>query len=123
MREISIAVAVLMLSAAPAMAGDDPMASYFGNTVVSQGTMGESVTHYKPDHTFDAKFSMMGMSQSSTGTWKIDEKGQLCRTYAEPPPGVPNPLCTPLDAHKVGDSWTMTFNGSTRTVTIKPGIQ
>jgi hypothetical protein len=65
----------------------------------------------------------MGQSFNDKGTWKIDDKGQLCRTYEAPPPGMPNPLCIPAASHKVGESWTVTVNGSTRLMTLKAGIQ
>lgn len=92
----SIVVAsVLVLSSAPALAGDDIMAGYYGNTVVSVGGVLESHTHYRADHTFDVSATAMGQSFNDKGTWIVDDKGQLCRTYESPPPGFPNPLCIP----------------------------
>ena len=123
MRKLLLAVSGLALIAAPAFAGDDIMAGFYGNTVISTGGMGEAHTHYRADHTFDVTFSAMGQSMNSKGTWNIDAKGQLCRNYDTPPPGMTNPLCIPAEAHKVGDSWTVTFNGQTRNVTLKAGIQ
>lgn len=120
----SIVVAsVLVLSSAPALAGDDIMAGYYGNTVVSVGGVLESHTHYRADHTFDVSATAMGQSFNDKGTWAIDDKGQLCRTYESPPPGFPNPLCIPAEAHKVGDSWTVSVNGQTRNMSMKAGIQ
>lgn len=120
----SIVVAsVLVLSSAPALAGDDIMAGYYGNTVVSVGGVLESHTHYRADHTFDVSATAMGQSFNDKGTWAIDDKGQLCRSYASPPPGFPNPLCIPAEAHKVGDSWTVSVNGQTRNMSMKAGIQ
>jgi hypothetical protein len=117
------AVAVLALGA-PAFAGDDMMAGYYGNTVVSTGGMAEVHTHYRADRTFDLVGSMLGMSRSYKGTWEL--KGdQLCRTYVgDLPPGLPsNPFCTKWEPHKAGDSWTMTANGQTRSLTLKAGIE
>jgi hypothetical protein len=120
----SIVVAsVLVLSSAPGLAGDDIMAGYYGNTVVSVGGVLESHTHYRADHTFDVSATAMGQSFNDKGTWAIDDKGQLCRTYESPPPGFPNPLCIPAEAHKVGDSWTVSVNGQTRNMSMKAGIQ
>jgi hypothetical protein len=119
MRSFVIGAAVLCASASLAFAGDDVMTNYFGNTVVSKGTMGETHVQYKPDHTFSGNASSMLGSMDLKGTWKIDDKGQLCRTYDTPPPGVSNPLCTEWAAHKVGDTWTM--NG--RTITLSQGKQ
>ncbi len=116
-------VAALLLCAVPCFAGDEVMTNYFGNTVVTKSSMGESHMHYKADHTFDVSIMAMGISHGTTGTWKIDDKGQLCRTYAQVPPGMPNPLCTPWAAHKIGDSWKMDFNGSTRDLSLVKGIE
>jgi hypothetical protein len=124
MHKILIAVSALALCAGPAFAADDVMTGYYGNTVVATGGIAESHTHYKADHTFDLTATAMGQNYSFKGTWAIDAKGELCRTYADPaPPNTPNPLCTPFAAHKVGDTWTMTMNGNTRTLTLKAGIQ
>jgi hypothetical protein len=124
MNKILIAVSALALCAGPAFAADDVMAGYYGNTVIATGGIAESHTHYKADHTFDLTATAMGQNYSFKGTWAIDAKGELCRTYADPaPPNTPNPFCTPFAAHKVGDTWTMTMNGNTRTLTLKAGIQ
>ena len=124
MQKFLIAASALALCAVPAFAADDVMAGFYGNTAVVTGGMVESHTHYRADHTFDVTASAMGQNYVFKGTWAIDAKGQLCRTYADPaPPNSPNPLCTPIDPHKVGDSWTVTMNGNTRTVTLKSGVQ
>jgi hypothetical protein len=121
-RKILIAAAGLAFAAAPAFAADDVMAGYFGNTVVGKGAMGESHTHYKADHTFDVSVSSPMGAMSVKGTWMIDEKHQLCRTFEQAPPGMPNPLCILAEAHKPGDTWTVTYNGQSRTVTMKAGV-
>ncbi|HXC53685.1 MAG TPA: hypothetical protein VNU97_00160 [Rhizomicrobium sp.] len=123
MLRIAIATASLLLCAAPALAADDVMANYYGNTVATTSAMGSGLTHYRADHTFDSNLSSPMGSMSVKGTWAIDDKGQLCRTYETPPPGMTNPVCTPWEAHKVGDTWTVTIGGNARTVTLKAGIQ
>jgi opacity protein-like surface antigen len=124
MRRFLIVASVVALCATPASAADDVMANTYGNTVVSTGGMAEVHTHYRADHSFDMTASMMGMSQTFKGTWALDGKGSLCRTFdGAAPPNTPNPLCTPIAEHKLGDTWTMDANGQTRTVTLKPGIQ
>src|SRR6202000_1630199 len=118
-----ITAAIAALCATPALAGDDVMAHTYGNTIVSTGGAAEVHTHYRADHTFDMVGSMMGLSQTFKGTWALDGKGNLCRTFeGEAPPNTPNPLCTPIAAHKIGDTWTLDANGKTRTVTLKAGI-
>ena len=124
MKDLLIAASVLALVSAPALAADDVMAGYYGNTAVASGGMAETHTHYRADHTFDVSATAMGMSYNFKGTWAVDDKGQLCRTYADPaPPNTPNPLCTPVAAHKVGDTWTVTMGGNSRTITLMAGIQ
>ena len=117
-------VAMLVFCAAPALAGDDVMASFYGNTVVSTGGMSEVRTHYRADHSFDMVGSMMGMSKTFKGSWALDGKGNLCRTFdGDLPPNTTNPLCTPIAVHKIGDNWTVEANGKKRDVTLKAGIQ
>lgn len=123
MRRIVILASAFVLAATPALAADDIMAGFYGNTVISTGGALESHTHYRADHTFDVTATAMGQSFNDKGTWKIDDKGQLCRTYDAPPPGMPNPLCIAASSHKVGESWTVTVNGSTRLMTLKAGIE
>jgi hypothetical protein len=124
MHRILLTAAIAVLCAAPALAADDVMASMFGNTVVSTSGMSEVHTHYRADHSFDMVGSMMGMSKTFKGAWALDGKGNLCRTFeGELPPNATNPMCTPIAAHKVGDTWTVTADGKTRTVTLKAGVQ
>ncbi len=120
MRAFVCGAALLLASTSVAFAGEDMMAGLFGNTVISKSAMSEAHMHYKPDHTFDGTGSMMGQSAQLKGTWSLDDKGQLCRIYDPPlPMGPANPVCTPLAAHKVGDTWTV----GDRTVTLVQGIQ
>lgn len=124
MPRILIFTTIAALCATPALAGDDVMASTYGNTVVSTGGMSEVHSHYRADHSFDMVASMMGMSKTFKGTWAIDAKGNLCRTFdGDVPPNTANPLCLPVAAHKIGDAWTVEANGQARTATLKAGIQ
>jgi opacity protein-like surface antigen len=123
MNRVVLVAALALLLATPAVAGDDVMAGFYGNTVISTSQMGESHTHYKADHTFDSSLTGGMGSFTATGTWSVDDKGQLCRTYDKPPPGLPNPFCLPIEAHKTGDSWTITFNGQSVPVAMKAGIE
>ena len=98
----------------------------FGNTVVATSQVGELRVHYKPDHSFSGRAEGPAGKYDIRGTWKLDGQN-LCRNYsttgADLPPGTPNPYCAPVTAHKVGDTWTVTSNGITRTITLKAGIQ
>ncbi|HVU19784.1 MAG TPA: hypothetical protein VHE09_03570 [Rhizomicrobium sp.] len=124
MPKFLLAASIAALCATPALAGDDVMASTYGNTLVSTGGMSEVRSHYRADHSFDMVGSMMGMSKTFKGTWALDGKGNVCRTFdGDVPPNATNPMCTPVAAHKIGDTWTVEANGKTRTVTLKAGIQ
>jgi len=122
MRFILAASATLALSTG-AIAADDIMVSYYGNTVIGKSAMGQSRTHYRANHTFDAAFSNDQGSMETDGTWALNDKGEICRTYNTPVPGMPNPMCIAWAAHKVGESWQITVNGRTSEVTLVAGIQ
>jgi len=121
MSKFLIAASFAALCAATALAADDVMAAFYGNTIVSTGGSVEFHTHYRADHTFDLVGSMMLMSHTFKGTWTTDGRGNLCRTFiGDAPPDTPNPNCSPLVPRKVGDSWKSKDN--TRTLTLKSGI-
>lgn len=121
MRTFLIAASSTALCAAPALATDDVMASFYSNTIVSTGGSVEIHTHYRADHTFDFVGSMMLISRTFRGTWALDGKGNLCRTYVgDPPPETPNPQCLPITPRKIGDTWKSKDN--TRTLTLRAGV-
>jgi hypothetical protein len=122
MRFVLISMAWLGLSC-NAMAADDIMANYYGNTVIGKSALGESHTHYKADHTFTADLSSDQGSMQTQGTWAMNDKGEICRTYSIPIPGFPSVICNPWSAHKIGDQWQTTFNGRTSEVSLVAGIQ
>jgi YD repeat-containing protein len=113
MRSILI-VAALALSVTAAHAGD-VMASRYGNTTITTDASGvQTKLYYNADGTFTGKQGTFGF----TGTWKLDGN-TICLTFNPAPPGAPNPTCTPVSAHKVGDTWS----GGGRTITLVQGIQ
>jgi opacity protein-like surface antigen len=121
MNKVLAAASLTAVCAASAFAADDPMASFYGNTIVSTGGKAEIHTHYRADHTFDFVGSMMFMHRTFKGTWALDGKGNLCRTYVgDTPPSTPNPQCTPFVPRKLGDTWKSKDNE--RTFTLKAGI-
>jgi opacity protein-like surface antigen len=120
MRSFLLAASLVALSASSAFAADDPMAPYYGNTVIATGGMADTHSNYNADHSF--VMNVPSFHMAFKGTWKLDG-ANMCRTFDSPPPGTPNPLCTPMQPHKVGDSWTTTVDGKTRGVTLVPGIQ
>jgi hypothetical protein len=118
MRTILIAAA-LAASVATAHAGD-VMADFYGNTTIATGGIADTHTTYSPDRTFVMRVPSFG--NEFKGTWQVNNAA-LCRTFETPPPGITNPLCTPIEAHKVGDTWTVTMGSETRTVTLVQGVQ
>jgi hypothetical protein len=97
----SIAAAALFTTAA--IADEDIMAGRYGNTTITTDANGvTSKIHYKADGTFDGTQG----SAAFAGTWKLDGTGKICLTSNPAIPNTPNPVCTPIFAHKVGDSWT-----------------
>jgi hypothetical protein len=112
---------VTVLCIAPAFAATDPMASFYGNTIVSSGGSVQIRTHYNADHSFNLTGSMMLMHRNFNGTWALDGKGNLCRTYiGSVPPKTPIPDCTPFVPRKIGESWK--GRDDTYTFTVKAGI-
>ena len=120
MRKIVLAsLATIALATSYAVAADDVMASRYGNTTVSTDVKGvETKVYYNADHTFTFKSG----TQSGKGTWKVDG-GTICLTYEAAPAGMPNPLCVPVTAHKVGDTWTTGEGEQKRTVKLVAGAQ
>jgi hypothetical protein len=122
MRLIVAASAVLLLSST-AFAADDDMANYYGNTLITKSGFGESHAHYKADHTVTANVSSMMGSMTLNGTWSINDKGEMCRNYSNAPSMMPNPLCYPWTAHKVGDTWQITTKNGTADAKLVAGVQ
>ena len=120
MKRILLGLCVAGLTASAALAdGTDPMANLYGNTlvVVDKGGM-ESHTMYNADHTFSGIVPSMGYKYG--GTWAVNDKGELCRTFDPPVPGRTNPDCDPQESttHAVGDKWSSADGGS---VTLQKG--
>ncbi|MDO9222529.1 MAG: hypothetical protein Q7U20_02335 [Caulobacter sp.] len=103
MRILLGAVAALALSATAAFAGDEVLASRFGNTTITTDGSGQSSKiYYEADHSFTG---VQG-EQQLAGTWAVNGS-QVCLTFSsEAPPGYPNPICTPVANHAVGETWT-----------------
>jgi hypothetical protein len=105
MNRILLSAAVLALSAGVALA--DNLAGYYGNTVVITGPDGSvSKARIKADGTYETTRPDGSVAK---GTWAWKDDKTACFTQVTPPAaaGQPNPLCLPIDAHKVGDSWSV----------------
>lgn len=125
MRSILFPVAVAStLLALPALAGPtetaDLMAGYYGNTAISTGGLAEVHIFYNQDHTF--VMNVPAYALRFKGTWALNG-ATLCFNYDVPPPGVTNPDCGPIAAHKVGDTWTENADDGQRKLTLVAGVQ
>ena len=91
-----------MLLIGPALA-EEPLAAFFGNTLVVKDAKGERKMWYRPDHTFTG---VDQTGQKTAGSWEIKDN-QLCMARTEPPPEAGHGNhCRPVPAgKKVGDSW------------------
>lgn len=109
MRYAALAIGLMLGSGSSALAGEEVMANYFGNTVIATSPAGELRVHYKQDHSFSGRAEGPMGKYDIKGTWNFDAQGNLCRSYStngtELPPGTPNPYCAPWTAHKVGETW------------------
>jgi hypothetical protein len=115
MKTFLLSATVLALSSAAAFAGDEVLASRFGNTTITKDPAGnETHIYYNADHTFTGKQG----GASFKGTWKIDG-GTICLTADPAIPNTPNPACAPVSDHKVGDTWT----AGPYTISLVAGIQ
>jgi hypothetical protein len=118
MRLLIAAGIALAATTALAFADDDMMTSRYGNTVIAKSAKGPEVhLYYNADHTFTGK--VIGMNYPLKGTWEMKGGDQVCATYDPAPPGMTNPVCSHLDPHKVGDTWT----AGDRDVSLVAGIQ
>ncbi len=96
------------------------MAGYYGNTAISTGGMAEVHIQYNVDHTF--VMNVPAFSLRFKGTWAVNGSN-ICFTYDVTPPGVTNPDCGPVEAHKVGDTWTQKADDGQRSLTLVAGMQ
>ena len=119
LKTILASLAALALAASAAFAVDDVMASRYGNTTEATDAKGAvTKVYYKADGTFTAKAGDV----ATAGTWKVDA-GKICLTYTgATPPGMTNPFCVPVAAHKVGETWTSGEGDQKRTVKLIAGI-
>ena len=97
------------------------MAGYYGNTTISTGGKTEVHFVYNSDHTFILKVPAYDME--FRGTYVVNGSTSLFQLTTFRRPALDNPDCAPLVPHKVGDTWTLSDNGRTRTITLVKGVQ
>lgn len=95
-------LAAVLAAATPAIAQDDLMAGYYGNTLTINI---QDAWHGKLFINADKTYSMTGDNGDSKGTWKLDGK-KFCFTQVDPKPDADTPTCSEFaKAYKVGDKW------------------
>jgi hypothetical protein len=93
---------------------EDPMMNTYDNTVSTKNmATGETGTLlFNKDMSYTAKGTDKdGKPVQYPGIWAIKDDGKtICLTPTLPPDvkDGPKPACSPLEAHKVGDSWQVT---------------
>jgi hypothetical protein len=106
MKRIILAAVAAVAFTTSAFAGDEVMATRFGNTTKVTYPNGQVVkVWYNADHTWSGDANGTAIN----GTWKL-EGDKICVTTANPPAdmaNMPNPQCNPVVARKVGESWTI----------------
>lgn len=125
---IALAAGLAAIVASSAALADDPMASTYGNTVVSSDSTGASASiFFNQDNSFtESVTGKDGKPVTLSGTWALKDDGKTICLTLNPMPGAtgapPAPSCTPLTAHAVGDTWSVTNDQKqTFSVTIKAG--
>lgn len=112
MRIAIIALAGGFVFTASSALADDPMANTYANTVVSKDSKGmTSSLLFNQDGTYTIKATGPdGKPVEIPGKWTLkDGCKTICLATAAPPNTPPAPpSCSPLEAHNVGDSWTVT---------------
>ncbi len=113
MRFAYLALAGGLLLATTAAFADDPMANTYANTVTSKNkATGETGTLlFNADGSYTASATANGKQVQYPGKWTLKDGGKtICLAPQLPPntPNAPGPSCSPLEAHNVGDSWTVT---------------
>jgi hypothetical protein len=126
MRFAVIALAAGIALAATSASADDLMASTYGNTVKATDSKGASSSFlFNQDGTYTINATGPdGKPVTVPGTWTTKDGGNtLCLQQASPPNTPPAaPSCSPLSAHKVGDTWSVTNDmKQTFTVTLVAG--
>jgi hypothetical protein len=110
---------ILLLAGAFALASgaamaEDPMINTYDNTVTTKNVAtGETGTLlFNKDMTYTAKGTDKdGKAVEYQGTWATKDDGKtICLTPTLPPDvkDGPKPACSPLEEHKVGDTWQVT---------------
>jgi hypothetical protein len=114
MRLSSLVLAGALVLVATAASADDPMATTYGNTVVTKnlktGAAGQLL--FNADGTYTAKGTDAGGKPIAyPGKWVEKNNGATLCLTPQLPANTPNPpsqSCSPLSVHPIGQHWTVT---------------
>jgi hypothetical protein len=102
MKHIILAAAAVALSAGVAHA--DPFAAMYGNTLTITDSGQTAKAFVNQDMTWEEHLAN-GAVLKGTYAWK--DAGTVCFTLTDPAPKPGDaPLCVPMAAHNVGDTWS-----------------
>jgi opacity protein-like surface antigen len=119
MKKFMLAAIAAIALTTSAFAGDEVMASRYGNTTVITMANGSVVKiWYNADHTWTGEAGGAAIG----GTWKVDGN-QLCVSWNNPPPNMANPTCSMASERKIGDHWTVGEGDAKMSVTLAAGKQ
>ncbi len=102
MRRALAGIALMTAAQAGEGAGEDALANFYGNTLITRDGGYVSHFYYKPDHTFSGK--VPAYMFDFQGTWQQMPDGSICRVFNPPLPRMKNPDCGPLLVHRVGEA-------------------
>ena len=114
MRVSSFVLAGALALAATAAYADDPMATTYGNTVVTKNnkTSAMGQLFFNADGSYMAKGTdPTGKAVEYPGKWEVKDNGATLCLTPQLPPDTPNPppsSCSPLTVHPIGEHWTVT---------------
>lgn len=111
-RMMTLAGAALLF--ATAAYADDPMMNTYENTITTKNevTGAAGTLLFNKDMSYTAKgMDKDGKPVEYPGSWALRDDGKTICLTPHLPPDVkdpPKPSCSPLETHKVGDSWKVT---------------
>ena len=114
MRFSSLMLAGALVLVATAASAEDPMATTYGNTVVTKNAKTNAVGQllFNADGSYMAKGTdPNGQAITYPGKWEVKDNGATLCLTPQLPPNTPNPpptSCSPLSIHPVGEHWTVT---------------
>lgn len=131
MRCLAVGAILVVCFTNSASADSDPVANFYGNTMVGLSPQGSYVrVYFFADRTW-AAIDQRGPAQGTTVLTGTEGNYKVCNTREFPSaPGNPanavapaQTVCYPIQPRQVGDKWTEVDPDGTVTFTLLPGHQ